>query len=665
MNRKKFGTLAALWCACVWSVTLRAAPIPVEAYGHVEAVSNVTINPGGTRLAWAANDGKDTQVTVFEIASRKTLRTFQVERGFKVRRVDWANDDTLLFAISATLTSTRRRWPGRLEYLQWLAADIATGKSQLLMTEGNKRVLGGSQVIRRRIAGDPNLLVMASTDFAAQAQGTEIGTRLGGKRRDSGYVYSAFSMDVSTGNSKLLESGTPHTQQWLADSRGRAVVRSEWNPELQRYSVLAKDGAGWRRILESKDGNEAFLAGLSDDDSAALVVTNNGEARTTLWSVRLDGSAVTKIIDDPQRDVEDLNWDPFDRGVEGVRFSGAEHTWSWIDPAAQKRYAALGRTFAGRHVDIDSRSADNKRIIVEVEGASAPTAYYLVDYGAKSADIVGEQYPGLVDKPQGEVRRFEYEARDKYALFGYLTIPPGAEAKNLPLVVLPHGGPESDDTPYFDWWSQFLASRGYAVFRPQFRGSSGLGDAHRLAGRGQWGLRMQDDVTDGVKALIAQNIADPKRVCIVGASYGGYAALAGAAYTPELYACAVSVAGVSDLPEMLAWNEKMSGTESDGFFYWRDSIGDSLDSRIAERSPARSARNIRVPILLMHGTDDSVVPIAQSEMMANALKSAGKTYQFIPLEGEDHWLSTSKTRVHLLSEIEKFLAANLGSPTAK
>ncbi len=120
-------------------------------------------------------------------------------------------------------------------------------------------------------------------------------------------------------------------------------------------------------------------------------------------------------------------------------------------------------------------------------------------------------------------------------------------------------------TPYFDWWSQFLASRGYAVFRPQFRGSTGLGDAHRYAGRGQWGLRMQDDVTDGVKALIAQGIVDPKRVGIVGASYGGYAALAGAAFTPDLYACAVSVAGVSDLPEMLAWNEKMSGEESDGF----------------------------------------------------------------------------------------------------
>jgi dipeptidyl aminopeptidase/acylaminoacyl peptidase len=661
MKRSRAFSAAALLCANLFSPATWSAPPPVEAYGQVEAVSGITINPAGTHLAWAANDGKDTQIVVFELASRKTLRTFKVDPGFKVREVEWSNDDTLLFAISATLTSTRRRWPSRFEYLQWLAADFATGKSRVLMTEGNKRVLGGSQLVRRRIASDPNLLVMASVDFAAQSQGTEIGTRLGGKRRDSGFVYSAFSMDVGTGKSKLLESGTPHTQQWLADSQGKPVVRSEWIPELQNYSVLAKGAGGWRRILESRDGNEAYLAGLTPDDSAVLVVTNNGEARTSLWSAKLDGSGVAKVLEEPGRDAEGLHVDPFDDTVQALRFSGADRPYRWIDTAAQKRYASLGRTFAGRYVEMESRSADSKRVIVEVDGASTPTVYYLVDYGAKSADIVGEQYPGLADQPQGEVRRFDYQARDKYALFGYLTLPPGADAKNLPLVALPHGGPESDDTPYFDWLSQFLASRGYAVLRPQFRGSTGLGDAHRLAGRGQWGLRMQDDITDGVKALIAQGIADPKRVAIVGASYGGYAALAGAAFTPDLYACAVSVAGVSDLPEMLAYNERMSGDESDGFFYWRDSIGDSLDPRVAEKSPARAARSIRVPILLVHGTDDSVVPFVQSEMMARALQAAGKTYEFVTLQGEDHWLSSSATRVRLLREVERFLAANLGA----
>lgn len=640
----------------------QAATIPVEAYGQVEAVSQVSINPGGTHLAWAANDGKETQITVFEIASRKIVRNFKVEKGFKVREVDWANDDTLLFGISATLTSTRRRWPSRYEYLQWLAADVSSGRSRLLMTEGNKRVLAGSQIVRRRIASDPALLVMASLDFAAQNQGTEIGTRLGGKRKDSGYQYNTFAMDIGTGKSKLLESGTPFTQQWLANARGQPVVRGEWNPELLRYSVLVKDGAGWKRILEiDKDNGDSFLVGLADNDASVLVFTNNGQAHTTLWSLPFDGSAAKKVIDEAGLDAEGITRDQFDLSVQAVRFSGPDRPYHWVDAAAQKRYSSLNRTFPDKYVDIESRSADNKRIVVEVDGASSPTTYYLVDYGAKSADIVGEQFPGLADKPQGAVRRFDYTARDKYALFGYLTIPPGATEKNLPLVVLPHGGPESDDTPYFDWWSQFLASRGYAVLRPQFRGSTGLGDEHRLAGRGQWGMRMQDDITDGVKALVDQGIVDQKRVCIVGASYGGYAALAGAAFTPDLYACAVSVAGISNLPEFLAWGENLSGDETDSFHYWRDSIGDSLDSRIAEKSPARSARTIRAPILLLHGTDDSVVPFDQSQMMANALKAAGKPFQLISLEGEDHWLSSSATRIRMLSEIEKFLAANLGS----
>jgi dipeptidyl aminopeptidase/acylaminoacyl peptidase len=640
-----------------------SAPAPVDAYGSLQAVDHVAINPAGQLLAWVVNDGKSTQVTVLDLATRKTLRSFAVEPGFKVREIDWADDDTLLFAVSATLTSTRRRWPSRLELLRWLAGDVATGKLQILLTEGNKRVLGGSQLVRRH-TDKPATLVMSSMDFAVQNQGSEIGTRLGGKRRDSGYQLNVFEISTVDGKSKLLESGTPFTAEWLADASGLRLVRSEWNAEFRKFSVLAKSGTSWKRILEIDNGADAWLGGLVENDTAVAVMMSNGEKRRTLWAVPLDGSPMKKLVDDPALDAEAIKLDPFDDRILAVRMGGAERPYRWLDAAAEKRYAALGRTFAGKRISIESRSADNKRIIVAVEDATSPPVYYLIDYAAKKADIVGEQYPGLVDQPQGAVREFQYTARDNYALFGYLTIPAGATEKNLPLVVLPHGGPESRDTPDFDWWSQFLASRGYAVLRPQFRGSTGLGTEHRLAGRGQWGLRMQDDITDGVKALIAQGLVDPGRVCIVGASYGGYAALAGAAFTPEMYSCAVSVAGVADLPEMLAHEEKMAGEEGDSVYYWRDSIGTRDDPRVGQRSPARFARNIRVPILLIHGSNDSVVPFAQSQMMANALAAAGAPYQFITLDSEDHWLSSSVTRIRMLAEIEKFLAANLAARAA-
>jgi dipeptidyl aminopeptidase/acylaminoacyl peptidase len=225
--------------------------------------------------------------------------------------------------------------------------------------------------------------------------------------------------------------------------------------------------------------------------------------------------------------------------------------------------------------------------------------------------------------------------------------------------VLPHGGPETRDNNEFDWWSQFLASRGYAVLRPQFRGSKGFGDAFRRAGFRQWGRRMQDDLTDGVLAMIQQGVADPRRVCIVGGSYGGYAALAGAAFTPDLYKCAVSVNGVSDLPEMLGSVKVQNGAESDSVAYWRDNIGSPFDRRVIERSPALAADAIRVPILLMHGVDDTVVPIGQSESMARALEKRNKPFEFIRLPGEDHWLSRADTRLRVLTEIERFLREHL------
>jgi dipeptidyl aminopeptidase/acylaminoacyl peptidase len=302
-----------------------------------------------------------------------------------------------------------------------------------------------------------------------------------------------------------------------------------------------------------------------------------------------------------------------------------------------------------------SRSTDYKRVAVLIEKPAEAPVFYFVDYGAKSAAIINEHYPQLVGAKLAPVRTFDYAARDEYALFGYLTLPPDAEAKNLPMVVMPHGGPESRDDAGFDYRAQFLASRGYAVFQPQFRGSSGFGAAHADAGRRQWGMRMQDDVTDGVKSLIAQGIADPKRICIVGGSYGGYAALAGAAFTPELYACAVSINGVTDLPNFIGYITRQGGDESNALYYWRDHIGPPTDAQVIAKSPARNVSAIRAPILLLHASQDTTVPITQSQAMARALTAANKKFQFIELPGDDHFLSSSTTRVRALSELEKFL----------
>jgi dipeptidyl aminopeptidase/acylaminoacyl peptidase len=215
----------------------------------------------------------------------------------------------------------------------------------------------------------------------------------------------------------------------------------------------------------------------------------------------------------------------------------------------------------------------------------------------------------------------------------------------------------------FDWWAQFMASRGYAVLQPNFRGSSGYGWNFVQAGDGEWAGKVQNDVQDGVKKLIADGIADPKRICIVGASYGGYMALAGATFSPDLYACAVSFAGLSDLNRML-----YTGTsfESESVSVWKRRIGADVDSsKLDTASPANFASQVKIPILLLHSDKDTTVPIEQSQIEEDALKRAGKQVEFVTLEGDDHQLEYSATRIKLLKEVERFLAAHIGDPVPK
>ncbi len=228
---------------------------------------------------------------------------------------------------------------------------------------------------------------------------------------------------------------------------------------------------------------------------------------------------------------------------------------------------------------------------------------------------------------------------------------------------MPHGGPDARDVVGFDWWAQFLANRGYAVLQPNYRGSKGYGRKFTEAGLQQWGLKMQDDISDGVKKLIADGIADPKRICIVGASYGGYAALAGATFTPDLYACAMSFAGVSDLNDFMFTQRSDTGKDSQGTSFWKSRVGSDWDNsdKLKATSPALHAAQVKCPILLMHGKGDTTVRIKQSMIEYEALKDAGKDVRFIRFDGEDHYLNFADTRIRMLKELEAFLKKNIGN----
>jgi dipeptidyl aminopeptidase/acylaminoacyl peptidase len=286
---------------------------------------------------------------------------------------------------------------------------------------------------------------------------------------------------------------------------------------------------------------------------------------------------------------------------------------------------------------------------VQVQGPATAPTYYLVDYKTHRADIVAEEYPQLAKVELASGKEMSYTARDGTTIPAYLTLPPGATGP-LQLVVLPHGGPASRDYLQFNYLVQFLASRGYAVFQPQYRGSSGFGDAWLRAGFRQWGGLMQDDVTDGTRAMIKLGIADPQHVCVMGSNYGGYVALAGAAFTPDLYRCAVSIAGIADITALLKDSApKAFGTVTSTELMIKERIGKSGDPNLSRLSPINAVTNIHIPVLLIYGTGDTEELKHESQHMAEVMRAAGKQVT----------LDDFSTHMRMLREIEEFLGTNL------
>jgi len=632
---------------------------PASAFAALPELSMVRLSPDGQKVAWAQDPGGKPVVEIFDLAKGKDLRRLSPPNA-RIRDLDWADNRTLVISISRSLTmGAKTVAEKRYEFERFLAVDADGGEARsLLMEHPSRERVTGASIVKFHPA-KPETLIMSTWDFSENARRDEIGSRISGGRKDQGYQLSLFEVSTRTGDGRMIESGSPFTDEWVVDRSGQAVARSEWNPNTRNFSILAKQGKSWRTIYTAEIDYDMGLVGLSADGQSILARSSRGSDRFKIWSIPVAGGEFSLFYEDPENDVTSIVTDRYSGAPVGFRIGGLQPTVHWIDPKHDAVQKAVSKAFPNRNAAIFDRSEDFKRIVTHVESASQPPVYYLIDFTKGAADIIGEAYPALADVPMGTQQSITYKSRDGFEIPAYLTMPPGREPRNLPLVVFPHGGPYARDDTGFDWWAQFLATRGYVVLQPQFRGSWGFGAALLRAGNRQWGRAMQDDISDGVRYAIDQGIADPKRVCIVGASYGGYAALAGAAFTPELYACAVSVSGISDIPNMAGFIKKRGGDESDALRAWKDLIGNPSDEDLARFSPARSIDTIRAPILLVHGTNDTVVPISQSEDFARLLKGRSKNYEMIELPGEDHWLSTGESRLKLLTALEAFLAAHL------
>ena len=646
--------IAALWAVAItlfaWGVAARASVPPVAAFGTTPVIDNVTLSLDGRFLASSVNTGQ-VSIVILDRTTRKITQRVNFDQGLKLRGMFFVDDKTLLANFSITVAQQGEQ-EEKSEVGAVFAINPLDGSSiQLLEAKTNNRIYPGSAGFVSRHGAAPGEVLMSAPVLDNAAAGAT---------PDSA-TSSLLSVNTTTGKWRVVEKGNRNTSSWLVDQDGKVQGRIESFRKEQRKVVRVKRGDDWVSVYEDTDPDFGII-GLGSDRQSVLGIGARGGERERLWSIPFDGSGAQPLYGDPEHDVEGAVRDVYDRSLKGVQLGGLEQRVHWFDSEAEARVKAVSAALPGRRVSVSGYTRDGRLALAYAVSRANPGVYMLVDFQTNRAEVVGQEYPQLAKVALGEARNISYAARDGYKVPAYLTLPPGREARGLPLVVLPHGGPRARDSGYaFDWWAQFLASRGYAVLQPQFRGSTGFGEAHMRAGYRQWGQLMQHDVSDGVQHLIAEGVADRTRVCIAGASYGGYAALAGAAFTPELYACAISVAGVSDLIEMLRWEENRYGLESGVVKFWRQHIGKPSDPDVAQFSPARGVAQVRAPVMLMHGVDDTVVPYVQSEFMETALKKAQKPYEVYKLRNEDHWLSRSPSRIEMLEQMERFLSAQLGS----
>jgi dipeptidyl aminopeptidase/acylaminoacyl peptidase len=616
------------------------AVAPVEAFGTLPLQTDATLTPDGNGLAWVDHSEPKPRVIMFDLKSRKTQRILAVPEKTKLRQLVWNSNHTLLIILSETRES-KHADSTSTEYFRVIAQDMEGGQGRMLPMNG----CGGparynekpplANVVAIRLRNEPDSILMS------------IPTSL-----DNCLV----EVNTQTGEARGIKVGNQFTTQWVVDPDGRPVAREDWDWHRHSYRVFALTADGVKELFHADDSSASNFIGLTTDGTALVLLTTNGHAHQGAWAFPLGGSPPKLLVEDPEADVISEYTDEH-HTVLGVVLSGMKTRIHWFDTTAQHRYEMLQRAFPDKEIEVRGSTDDGLKTLAKAENRSSPPVYYLVDLNSHQANIAAEEYPALANVRLGEARSITYKARDGAQIPAYLTLPAGTGGAALALVVVPHGGPSSRDTPEFDWLAQFLAARGYAVLQPQFRGSTGFGEDFLRAGYRQWAGLMQDDVTDGVKALVDQGIVDPHHVCIVGASYGGYAALAGAAFTPTLYKCAVSINGLSDLAALMRsevpmYNDTISTSQSE----WKLKIGDLSDySGMKRRSPINAIQSITAPILIVYGTGDGVVPNEQSEKMARALKAAGKPVDVVKLSGEDHWMSRSDTRTEILRQLESFL----------
>ena len=477
-------------------------------------------------------------------------------------------------------------------------------------------------------------------------------------------VFDPYRLNLATGELTLLAENPGNYQGWMTDHDGklRAAVAIVDGVNTQ---LLYRDTEEepFRPVLTTNFKDVVSFMEFTPDNREVYAATNLGRDKTVL--VRMNPATCEELevlYEDDRYDVESISYSRKRKKLLSVYCTGhKEPVRHYFDEEERQLRKRIGEHFPGRRFGMADSDKAEEHYLVYVGGDRTRGAYWLYDATTDQATHMADLAPWLDEAEMNEMLPVDYTTRDGLHIEAYLTLPDGLnldKARNLPVVVNPHGGPWARDTWGFSSEVQFLANRGYAVFQMNYRGSTGYGRRFLEASYKQWGLRMQDDITDGVKWLIGQGIADPARIAIYGGSYGGYATLAGLCFTPELYACGIDYVGVSNLFTFMQTIPP----------YWRpmlemmyEQVGNPETDReqLAATSPALHAENIRVPLLIAQGANDPRVNKAESDQMVEALRQRGITVEYMVKDNEGHGFHNQENRFDFYRAVEKFLQAHL------
>ncbi len=644
------------------AATLAPAEIvPVEKFAQDAKFARARLSPDGRYIAYHQTREGDSWLLILDLETKKTARINPGSLSFngwrkEVASFRWVSDRRISFVTTV--------WDG-VYY---------TGVSAVDCDGDNWVAFSGLEVT----PGDPKPLLATQSihSFGDEEQSVLMLDQGSGEGSD---LVNPDVVRVSTLNQtvKTVVKNPGNVVDWVTDHEG--VVRIGVTLDGLRYGVIYRENeqAEWRTMALSGPAADGIIPlGFDHDGRRLIVAANNEHERRSVYYFDLEaGKLGEEIAGHDKFDIIPDQGGPWFDGVSlagpvvsdltesvvGIRYITEGPRNHWFDPGFAALQAVLDRMLPHTVNLLVSRSRDEKRFLVLAFSDRDPGTYYLIDLKGEKPQVsrLSERLADFPVAAMTPMYPIQYLARDGATIHGYLTLPAGDKKTGLPLVVMPHGGPFVRDSWQFDPEVQFLANRGYAVLQMNFRGSPGYGTEFHWKGKQEIGRGMQDDIEDGTRWAIAKGLADPDRIAIVGASYGGFAALFALGHNPELYRCGVSVCGVTDWAGII--KERRGEEYKYAYAHFREWIGDpKLNPEfLADISPVNFAVKITAPVFIVQGKEDRIVPPKQARKMVSALKKAGRPPQTLYFSNEGHGFSHEKNRTKFYGELEQFLARHL------